>query len=73
MSCSLLSFTAGESADNLYLYLCVSHRHGAHAPGVRINPGHGEHNGSGGPLPTGAKHAGCSGTQCVAVHVGVAR
>lgn len=38
----------------------VSFRHGAHAPGVRINPGHGEHDGSGGPLPAGAEHAGGS-------------
>ncbi|KAI3351152.1 hypothetical protein L3Q82_005708 [Scortum barcoo] len=34
--------------------------HGAHAPGVRINPGHGEHDGGGGPLPAGAEHAGSS-------------
>lgn len=65
------SLTVCESADILLflsvylLYIFGSRRHGAHAPGVRINPGHGEHNGSGGPLPAGAKHAGtpwCSGS-----------
>lgn len=52
------------------------HRHGAHAPGVRLNPGHGEHDGSGGPVPAGAEHAGsswCVGTQRVAVCGGVDR
>lgn len=42
--------------------LCVFSRHGAHAPGVRINPGHSEYDGSGGPLPAGAEHAGSSRT-----------
>nr|XP_020448827.1 transmembrane protein 121-like isoform X2 [Monopterus albus] len=57
-------------------YAYVFFRHGAHAPGVRINPGHSEHDGSGGPLPAGAEHAGGSWsfrTRCLAVCSSVAR
>ena len=44
--------------DSPLLCVFLSDRHGAHTPGVRINTGHGEHDGSGGPLPAGAEHAG---------------